>query len=157
MNSTGGARSVAECLQQPAGRLAAVVAQGERLARLNRLLQALLPPHLQAYARFKSLSPQVWIVQTDSAARATRLRYVLPGLRQQLEAELKQPVPDLKLHVEPPVAARSPAPPRRLTLNESNADLLKSTADSIKDERLGAALLRLARRGDVGRGACSGG
>lgn len=139
-------RSASECLQKPKGRLAAVMAQGERIARINRLIKALLPPSLQEQARLKSLSPQCWILQTGSSAWATRLRYVLPGLRQQLEAELKQPVPELKLRVEPRTGAPAKRPPRRLTLTQSNADLLKSTARGIKDEKLGAALMRLAQR-----------
>jgi hypothetical protein len=139
-------RRASECLQKPKGRLAAVMAQGERMARIDRLLNALLPPALQNQAHLKSLSPQCWILRTESSVWATRLRYVLPGLRQQLEAELKQPVPELKLRVEPRPGAPAKKPPRRLTLTQSNADLLKSTARGIKDEKLGAALMRLAQR-----------
>lgn len=144
-----GLRTAAECLQRPKGRLAAVMAHGERLARLNRLLRALLPPHLQSHVRLKSLAPQAWTLQTESSAWATRLRYVLPALRQQMEAELKQPVPELKLQIEPRSEPVPGGPPRRLTLNETNADLIKSAADSVKDEQLGAALLRLAQRGGM--------
>ncbi len=137
--------SAAECLRRPKGRLAAVIAHSDRLIRINRLMQAYLPPHLRDHARIVAITPQVWIVQTESSAWATRLRYVLPTLRQQLSDELRQPVPGLKLRIEPAREAPSAAPPRRLTLTEKNAEVLAGAARDVSDERLGAALLRLAQ------------
>ena len=146
---SAGMCAAAEFLGQPKGRLAAIMEQGKRIAHLNRLLNALLPSYLQNQVSLQSVSPQQWILQTESAAWATRLRYVLPGLRQQLEAELKKPVPELKLRIEPRADKPPTRPQRRLTLSASAAELLKSTARNIKDEKLGAALLRLAQRGST--------
>lgn len=141
-----GMKRAADCLRRPKGRLAGVIAQSDRLIRINRLLRAYLPPHLQDRARIVAITPQSWIVQTESAAWATRLRYILPGLQRQLSLELKQAVPELKLRIEPLREARSAEPARRLTLTEQNAELIKGVAQSVNDERLGAALLRLASK-----------
>ncbi len=139
-------RCVGNFLHKPKGRLATVMEQGQRMAHINRLINMLLPSHLQNQVRLQSISPQGWILQTHSSAWATRLRYVLPGLRQQLEAELKQPVPELKLRVTPPSDSDNKSSLRRPTLSRSSADLLKSTAHNIQNEQLGAALMRLAQR-----------
>lgn len=139
-------RSAGNFLQKPKGRLATIMAQGQRMAHISRLINMLLPLHLQNQVRLQSMSPLGWTLQTHSSAWATRLRYVLPGLRQQLEAELKQPVPELKLRVIPPPETPNPQPLRRPTLSQSNAELLKNTAHSIENKQLGAALMRLAQR-----------
>jgi hypothetical protein len=137
--------SAAECLRRPKGRLAGVIAHSDRLIRINRLLRAYLPPHLREHARIVAMTPEVWIIQTESSAWATRLRYLLPGLRKQLGDELKQSVPDLKLRIEPPSEPPPASPPRRLTLTEQNARVLEGAARDLSDQRLGAALLRLAQ------------
>lgn len=137
--------SAAECLRRPKGRLSGVIAHSDRLIRLNRLLRAYLPPHLREHARIVVITPEVWIIQTESSAWATRLRYLLPALQQQLSAELKQPVPEFKLRIEPPREPPPAEPPRRLTLTEQNARVLEGAAQNLSDERLGAALRRLAR------------
>jgi len=125
------------------GVLMHLMQQTDKLVRLNRIMRAYLPPHLQEHARLVSVDEQVWIIKTDSSAWATRLRYALPGLRQQLSQHLKRDVPPLKLKVQPPSKAKA-AEPRRLQLTQQSASLLEGAADSVNDERLGAALLRLA-------------
>lgn len=138
-------RSAADYLHRHKGRVAGLVAHSDQLVRVNRLLRAYLPPHLQDHARIVVLSAQVWIIQTESSAWAARLRYLLPTLKQQLGAELKQPVPALKLRIEPLREPHATTPPRRLTLTRENAQLLEGAAAGVKDERLGAALRRLAQ------------
>ena len=144
-----GMRTAADCLRGPRGRLATLMAQSDRLIRINRLFQALLPPHLQPHARLTSLTPQHWLVETDSAAWATRLRYVLPGLQSQLGAELRQTVPPLKLQIRP-AAPEPPVPIRRPRLTRTGAEALEGAARDVSDERLGEALRRLARRASGG-------
>ncbi|MDX1606017.1 MAG: DciA family protein, partial [Candidatus Competibacterales bacterium] len=103
----------------------------------------------QPHAKLTSLTPQHWIVETESAAWATRLRYVLPSLQSQIAAELKQSVPPLKLQVRPPVAEPS-LPARRPRLTRTGAEALEGAARNVSDERLGDALRRLAQHAGGG-------
>ena len=140
-------RSASEYLRRQRGRAGGLVAYGDRLARINRLLRAYLPPHLRDHARVTAIGPERWTVQTESAAWATRLRYVLPELRQQLGAELGQAVPPLRLRIEPLADDHADTRPRRLTLTRHNAHVLEGAAETVDDQKLGAALRRLARHG----------
>ncbi len=137
--------SASDYLHRQHGRIGGLVAHGDRLTRINRLLRAYLPPHLRDHARVVAIGPEWWTVQTESAAWATRLRYLLPSLQKQLGTELGQAVPPLRLRIEPLPEEHSDTMPRRLTLTRQNAHVLEGAADSIDDCDLGAALRRLAR------------
>lgn len=140
-------RSLGECLRRPKGRLAQLVAQTDRLAHINRVFHAYLPPHLHDHAKIVSTSAQHWLIQTDSSAWASRLRYLLPQLQQQLAEQFGASVPALKLRVQPPSGkplAADGAPQRRMHMTAQSAALLAGAAEDISDQRLGAALLRLA-------------
>jgi hypothetical protein len=139
---SSGPRHVNSHIVKP-GVLKHLMRQTDKLVRLNRIMRAYLPPHLQEHARLVAVDEQAWIIRADSSAWATRLRYALPGLRQQLSLHLKQDMPPLKLKVQPPDKTKVPEP-RRLTLTEQSADLIEGAAGSVNDERLGAALMRLA-------------
>ena len=130
-------------LRRQKGRLAYLIAESDRLARVNRVFNAYLPPHLHDHAQLMAISDDAWIVQTDSSAWATRLRYVLPSLRHQLCQHLKAEVPPLKLRICPGTVTEQP-PPRRLSMTSSSASVIQGAAETVNDERLGAALRRLA-------------
>lgn len=142
---TSSMTSVQDCLRRPKGRLAQLVAQTDRLARVNRAFRAYLPPHLHDHARLSQLSSQNWVVQTESAVWATRLRYALPSLRQQLSEHLGYEVPNLVVKVKPAGNGQNNAPPRRMKLTEESANFLEGAAEGVSDQRLGAALMRLAQ------------
>lgn len=134
---------VGDCLRRPKGRLARLIAQNDRLAHINRVLRAYLPHHLQEHARIVSLGQQHWLLQTDSSAWASRLRYSLPQLQQQLTEHFGD-IPPLKLRVQPAPTDDDDPPQRRMRLTQNSADVLTSAAAGVSDQRLGAALIRLA-------------
>lgn len=126
------------------GTLKHLVQQTDKLVRLNRIMRAYLPPHLQDHARLTAVEEGAWYIQTESSAWATRLRYALPGLQQQLSHHFKRQIPTLKLKVKPALPKTQAVPARRLELTQGSAKHITSIADSVGDERLGAALQRLA-------------
>ncbi len=135
---------VGDRLQQ--GRLAQLVAQSKSLNQINRIFLAFLPPHLHEHAVLIASKPDVWVVQTDSSAWATRLRYVLPNLHKQMSDHLGKEIPPLRIRIIPSATPPAPtAPVRRLTVTEDTINLLEGTAESISDPGLSAALSRLAR------------
>jgi hypothetical protein len=139
---------MAYCLRRPRSRVAQLVAKAQRLAHVNQVLRTFLPPHVQEHAVLVRMEPKAWVVQTDSSAWATRLRYLLPNLRQQLAKQLAMPVPALRIRIVPAaLPPPSPPPARRLSLTEATANGLEQAARGLADKRLGAAILRLAKHG----------
>jgi hypothetical protein len=126
-------------------RLARLIVQTENLAKLNQIFLAFLPPHLHEHATLARLDSESWVVQTDSPAWATRLRYILPSLRQPLSEQLGIPIPSPRIRIAPPaVPLPSPSPPRHMTISDKTVNILESTARNFSDPQLGAALQRLA-------------
>lgn len=131
-------------LQQ--GPLGSLLAQTGQLIRHGQIFRAYLPPHLLDHAVLVRMDQDHWIVHTDSASWATRLRYALYNIRVALGQQLKIPLPKPHIRVIPPAQSSRPQWPR-LTLTERNAQLLEVTARDMSDARLSAALRRLATRG----------
>lgn len=137
---------VGECLARSAGPLATLLAHTRRLVELNRIFLAYLPPAFREHATLARMDAEAWIVQTDSAAWATRLRYGLPSIRQQLGRQVGIPLPPPRIRIAPPEVPPPPPPsPRRMVVSESTVATLESAARNLEDPRLGAAMMRLAR------------
>lgn len=134
-----------EQLHQPGSQVAKLVWQTKRLSELNRIFHAFLPSYLHAHAFLARLDQENWVVQTDSSAWATRLRYILPNLRHPLGEHLGIAVPPPRIRIAPPAVPLPPPPPnRRMTITDSTARLIESAAQNIPDRQLGAVMRRLA-------------
>ncbi len=129
--------------RKPQGRLADLLKQNGELAEINRVLRAYLPPALRGHALLSRLDPEVWVIQTESSAYATRLRFTLRSLRDEMAAHLKRPVPPLKVRIVPLETLPQP-PPRRLVADDGVATLLEGAARDQGNTPLGQALQRLA-------------
>lgn len=134
-------------LQHSSGRFAELLSQIQRLHRLNQLLRAFLPPHLQDHVTLARLDSDAWVVQTDSSAWQTRLRYLLPSLQQPLSEKLGFAVPPPQIRIVPPEAPPKPPPVRRMTMTEKTVQTLEEEARRFSDPRLSAAVRRLAEHG----------
>jgi hypothetical protein len=136
---------VGEQMQRTEGHLASLLAKTRRLAELNRYFRALLPANLQEHATLAQLDADGWVVQTDSPAWSSRLRYQLPELGPLLSEHLGLPLPPPRIRVAPPaVPPPPPPPPRRMAISARTARLLETAAHDCSDRRLGEAILRLA-------------
>ncbi|RRQ22517.1 DUF721 domain-containing protein [Thiohalobacter thiocyanaticus] len=118
-------------------------------AALEQRLLAQLPAPLQAHCRLGQIRNNTLILIVDSAAWATRLRFLTPQLIKQFAGDDSVTVDKLEVRIRPqnqpaapPPAARSPA-----RLSPENAALITSLARSIGDKKLSQALQRLAGRG----------
>ncbi|MCP5425389.1 MAG: DUF721 domain-containing protein [Gammaproteobacteria bacterium] len=123
------------------------------LAQLNRVFRSMLPTHLQEHATLARLDEEGWVVQTDSSAWATRLRYALPELRKPLQLHLGIELPRPRIRIAPPAVPEAPPPPsRRMTVTDQTVSVLENAAQNVADPRLGAAILRLAEHARGTRG-----
>jgi hypothetical protein len=138
-------RSIGDRLRHPKARLARLLEKATRLAEINRIFRAYLPPHLRPHASIATLGAEAWTVHTDSPAWATRLRYCLQTLQRQLSDELGFAVPKLRLRIVPTSVEPQLPPPRRLELSRQAGNLLSEAANSLQDQELSKALKRLAR------------
>ena len=128
-----------------------LMARADRLVRLSRIFRAYLPPHLRDHAALVRLDEDGWVVHADSSSWATRLRYALHNIRETLGQELGFALPKPHIRVVPAALPPPSRPP--MTLTERNAKLLEVAARNLSDERLSAALRRLAAYADPARAA----
>ncbi|WP_342146740.1 DUF721 domain-containing protein [Rickettsiella endosymbiont of Aleochara curtula] len=141
-------KTPANILQQdPESVLAFIQNKVQQLTKLNHIWQAEISGDLAEHTRVANFRDGYLIVECDSAAWATRLRYTLPDITQKL---LKHP--DLRdlTHIEWNIQPQFHAPNIQLSqlppvLSHASAALLKNAADNIQVKPLQEALLRIAQ------------
>lgn len=114
--------------------------------RLTALLHDCLDSSLAVHVQAANLRNNRLVIQADSAAWATRLRYLAPQLLSCLRSQpqLAQLV-QLEVRIAPQTQVPI-VPPRPMRLSASNARLLEATAECTQHAALRAALKRLSRR-----------
>lgn len=130
----------------PASVLAFIQNKVQELIKLNQIWQATIPNELNAHTRVANFREGYLIIECDSAAWATRLRYLLPEIKQKLRniVDLDHLV-QIEWSVQPAFHEQpTQLKPPSLTLSNTNAELLKNAADTISIKSLQEALLRLA-------------
>ncbi len=141
-------KTPANILQQdPESVLAFIQNKVQQLTKLNRIWQAEISGDLAEHTRVANFRDGYLIVECDSAAWATRLRYTLPDITQKLlkHSDLR----DLT-HIEWNIQPQFHAPNTQLSqlppvLSHASAALLKNAADNIQVKPLQEALLRIAQ------------
>lgn len=131
----------------PQSVLAFIQNKVQQLTKLNPIWLAEIPSDLAEHTRIANFRDGYLIVECDSAAWATRLRYILPDITQKL---LKHPdfrdLTHIEWNIQPlfhtPNTQLSPLPPM---LSSASAELLKNAADNIHVKSLQEALLRIAQ------------
>jgi len=124
---------------------------GGKLAEQDALLKqlrSLLPEPLSAHCVWSILKQGELIVLVDSPAWASRLRYLSPKITQQLR-QTGLAVRGVQVKVSLSNKRHMPRKKiRRATpISNANAKLLSSVAESVDDDELRNALLRLSRCG----------
>lgn len=137
--------SVAASLQHPSGKIGALMAGVEALGQARRIFNAYLREDLRQHALLVRLDSNAWVVQTEAAVWAVRLRYALFEIREALGVHCGFPLPKPRIQIVPNAAPVSnPIPQRRLAPAAGRA--LQELARHESDPQLQAALLRLASR-----------
>lgn len=131
----------------PESVLAFIQNKVQQLTKLNHIWQAEISGDLAEHTRVANFRDGYLIVECDSAAWATRLRYTLPDITQKLlkHSDLR----DLT-HIEWNIQPQFHAPNTQLSqlppvLSNASAALLKNAADNIQVKTLQEALLRIAQ------------
>lgn len=127
------------------GSLGAVYRRARALAKLREALVEALPEQERRHFVGVSGSKRRLVIFADSPAWATRLRYCSPDL-ETAAARHVGVRPNLVFRVAVEHGVPLP-PPRSPWLPERVVNTLESSARTVKDEGLAAALRRLARGG----------
>ena len=128
------------------GRLGAIASHARRLAELDALVRLCLGDDLAAHCRLADLRSGRLVLAADTPAWATRLRYHTPEIREKLAAAGVS-VAECRVVVTPPPAPDVEPGPRP-GMSAQGADALNTTAETVRDPALAAALRRLARNGE---------
>lgn len=125
--------------------LARLQDHASRLLRLQRCLEAALPPALAAASRVANLKGDTLVIRTDSGAVAARLRQMTPGLLEHFAAA-GHVLTEIRVRVAP-YAATWQRPPTERQLSPGARRHLEGFAATLPaDAPLREALERLARR-----------
>ncbi len=120
----------------------------QRIALLQAIqdkLQATLPPPLSDNFVIANISKDTIVLHTQSPAWASKLRFNTPLILECIK-EFYDAAPPKSLRIKVVPGSPQPATPKRkLSISSKNAQLIKSTAESIKDSHLRESLLRLSR------------
>ncbi len=118
-----------------------------QLRRLNELWQKYIDMQLTQHTRVANWRDNCLVIEIDSAAWATHVRYSLPDLVRKLKTEKE--LADLKYinwYIQPTAAAPKKSTRKANPLSPSNSQTLLEAAEHIGNEKLKKALVGLAGR-----------
>lgn len=134
--------TLTEILGGQAAGLRPILNRARWLAQLERQLPTLLPQPLASHCR-AALDPDgALVLFADSPAWTTALRLQLPALKRALPATAAL---SLRIRTLPVNPASPPPPSRPAQMSPAAAEALTELAQHTEDEKLRAALQRLAR------------
>lgn len=124
-----------------------IIQRGRKLQQLTRRIQDLVDPVLAVHCQVVNLRAGSLIVACDSTIWATRLRYEVPSLLEDLRqySGLNDLV-DIQIRVQPVKQRAVQQPRRQIHLSNDAAHCVQQCANSISDPSLRSALERLAKR-----------
>lgn len=121
-----------------------LIQQARRLEAARDAMLKQLPDELRTGWHLGRLDAEALVIVTDSAARATRLRYSRMALLQSAEQSVGMRPAALTVRIAPP--RREPPKPEAAKLTPAAAGNLLQAIQGMEDGRLRQALARLARR-----------
>jgi hypothetical protein len=123
-----------------------------RLRALAAALQEVLPSSLAERCRLLNVRGDCLILQVESPPWATRLRFYLPTVLEDLRRKRGwEHIHRADTRIRPPASNRIPPRSRGLALSPEARKAIHAAAISTSDPALGKALLGLLRHGDMDR------
>ena len=125
-----------------------LASESRQLDSLNRLFLSRLPSMLSNFCQVLSYHNGKLVIETQSNAAASQLRFITPNLVQQLKKTKEfAALQNLEFKVAPTKVARKPqAPiPKPFHVSSHNRQLLEQTADSVTSVELADSLRKLAK------------
>ena len=140
-------KQINKLLQNKNSGFASLITEAKKLEFLNNKLLDLLPTPLAMHCRLVKVSSATLVIVVDSAIWSSRLRYSIPDLLAKLKhhSHFFISIKNIEIKVNPKLHIRQNSikqKPKRISPKTSNC--LKHTANSIENEKIKKALLKLA-------------
>jgi len=117
-----------------------------QLTELSALIQSCLPMPLQGHCQAVNIRGKALILQTESPAWASQLRFYTPAMLSTLTHHRCNYIKEINIRIKP-VSAPAPSYTRdKLKISSQSATLINSLAESTPHSKLKQSLLRLASR-----------
>ncbi|MBL1260871.1 MAG: DUF721 domain-containing protein [Thiotrichaceae bacterium] len=117
-----------------------------QLTELSALTQSCLPSPWQGQCQAVNIRGKTLILQTESPAWASQLRFYAPAMLSTLTHHHCNYIKEISIRIKP-VSALTPADTRqKMNISSQSATLITSLAESTTDNNLRRSLLRLASR-----------
>lgn len=129
----------------PTNLLSQIKVKVAQLQQLNELVKAQLDSSLGQHCCVANVRDNILILEVDSSAWATRLRYLVPELLQKLRThkELNR-LQEIQWYIRPAdINAQSVSRP--LTLSQDNAELMMEATQHIANPHLQEVMKKLAK------------
>lgn len=138
-------KSLASLIQQPSELLHHIVTKSQCLIHLTNLLHQSLEENVAKHCKVANFREETLVLEIDSAAWATQIRYRIPELLMKLRQknefnDLKKIEYYIQLLATPHAQSKSTR-----GLSASSAAVLLETAETLPETDLKQALLRLAK------------
>lgn len=140
-------RPLYKLLQGEKSRLAELVTTARQLRQLNQHLLAVLDQPLTDHCQVARYVAGELVIQVDSPVWASRLRYYIPTLLQELKKNIPalQGLKSIKIHVAPATPGPVEKPPATREISPAASQNIHAMAEGIEDPQLREALQRLSR------------
>jgi len=140
-------RQINKLLQSKNSRVAALITEARKLEYLNNILLDLLPSPLPHHCHLAKMNGNKLVIVVDSPTWSARLRYSIPELLAKLKhhSQFFIPIKNIEIKVNPQWQSKPnhvALKPKRISSGTSKC--LKETANSIENEAIKKALLKLA-------------
>jgi len=117
-----------------------------QLTELSALVQSCLPMPLQGHCQAVNIRGKSLVLQTESPAWASQLRYYMPAMLSTLTHHRCNHIEKIHIRIKPLSALAAPDTRRGLDISSKSATLITSLADTTPHSKLKESLLRLASR-----------
>jgi len=117
-----------------------------QLTEVSALIQSCLPTPLQGHCQAINIREKTLILQTESPAWASQLRFYTPAMLSTLTHHRCNYIKEIHIRIKP-VSAPTPSYTRhKMDISSQSATLITSLAETTPYSKLRQSLLRLASR-----------
>ncbi len=142
--SGNGPRRIGGTLRRRDSDLADLYSQAQRLLQFEEMMLAALPAQARGHVRLARIDERELVVMADRPEWRHQLRYLAPRLQATMETQTGIRPQRVLVKIGDLPRRPAPQPPRHLSTDAGRT--IGSTAASVDDPALAAALARLASR-----------
>jgi len=117
-----------------------------QLTELSALTQSCLPTPLQGHCQAINIRGKTLILQTESPAWASQLRFYTPAMLSTLTHHRCNYIKEIHIRIKPVSALKPPYARHKMNISSQSATLITALAENTSYSGLKQSLLRLASR-----------